>query len=224
MVPNVKSGGLINLPVVPGKVRVGQMAVSEHLNGSPLFRGLRRRLKNVARTALAGLKAERRAVIREDLMEADKLSGVSPVLGCGALGGAWNGAGVACASVDCSIGACCYVNGTCTETTREACTADGESTFEGVGSFCAVVTCPRCCTTYPDCDRDGDADMDDFGCFQRCFSGSRPYEPGCAIYDRPEPGFPNGDGDVDSDDLDSFTRCLSGPMVPIDQTCDDPPL
>jgi len=68
-----------------------------------------------------------------------------------------------------------------------------------------------------DFDEDNDADLEDFGHFQACLSGSAipPSGPDCmdAILD--------GDNDVDQNDLTLFLGCLSGPNIPLDPTCAD---
>jgi hypothetical protein len=144
------------------------------------------------------------------------------IFGCALNGGVWKGAGVPCSSLNCSLGACCDVDSTCTETTQAACTGS-DFAFQGVGTTCASASCPFVRPDpYADRDRDGDVDMDDFGAFQRCYSGSGvPYPPGCGDFDRPEAGFPNGDGDVDSQDFAAFLLCVSGPKVPANKACDD---
>lgn len=56
-----------------------------------------------------------------------------------------------------------------------------------------------------DCDRDGDVDQDDFGCFQVCLTGTgNDYPPGCDNADL------NDDGFVDQMDLAIFQSCLGG--------------
>jgi len=70
-----------------------------------------------------------------------------------------------------------------------------------------------------DCDADCDIDQDDFGCFQRCYTGNgNPRTPGCANYD-----FEN-DNDVDEVDFEHFMAvgALSGPNVFIVPNCTPP--
>jgi hypothetical protein len=66
-----------------------------------------------------------------------------------------------------------------------------------------------------DFDGDGDVDQDDFGYFQRCFTGSGngQTEPACQAARLDE------DIDVDGDDFTIFQGCLSGAGVPSDAEC-----
>jgi hypothetical protein len=60
-----------------------------------------------------------------------------------------------------------------------------------------------------DFDEDGDVDMEDFGYFQACFSGSgNPYSYGCADASL------DFDLDVDSTDFNIFAGCLGGANQP----------
>lgn len=61
----------------------------------------------------------------------------------------------------------------------------------------------------PDFDGDDDVDMEDFGYFQACFSGSDvPYPSGCELADLDD------DNDVDPIDFTYFKPCLAGPNRP----------
>lgn len=66
-----------------------------------------------------------------------------------------------------------------------------------------------------DLDFDGDVDMDDFGLFQVCFTGSGivQSDPNCATSRL------DSDDDVDGADLAIFQSCLSGPNVPAEADC-----
>lgn len=75
-----------------------------------------------------------------------------------------------------------------------------------------------CCftsTSVGDFDGDGDTDLEDFGRFQACLSGSfKPQtDPACT------PARMDHDGDVDAADLAMFERCMSGPGVTTDGDC-----
>jgi hypothetical protein len=125
--------------------------------------------------------------------------------------------GVAIAPRECvgdeCLGQCCSKTG-CEDTTQAACT-NGQ--WMGLGSSCALGdTCPIVCgVPFADDDADGDVDMDDFGAFQRCFSGEGAVvSGGCQCFDRPEEGFPAGDDDVDQTDFTAFTNCASRANVP----------
>jgi len=59
-----------------------------------------------------------------------------------------------------------------------------------------------------DCDLDGDVDLADFGCLQRCF-GESPVPPGCAKFDIAPNGAP--DGAVNFDDFELFQYLFAGP-------------
>lgn len=66
---------------------------------------------------------------------------------------------------------------------------------------------------WADSDGDRDVDADDFGHFQRCYTGrigSIPTLPGypCVCFDR------QGDGWIDEADYAEFQNCVSGPSVP----------
>lgn len=72
-----------------------------------------------------------------------------------------------------------------------------------------VTAITRFPSNWADTDSDGDVDQDDFGVFQRCYSGTDQATPACtALFDR------NCDGAIDSDDLTAFGVCFSGPAVP----------
>lgn len=66
-----------------------------------------------------------------------------------------------------------------------------------------------------DMDGDGDGDMDDYGLFQACYTGSgNPQtDPACA------PALIDDDDDVDSADLQAFIDCMTGPNIPIGRGC-----
>ncbi len=70
-----------------------------------------------------------------------------------------------------------------------------------------------------DMDNDGDADLTDFGYFQRCMSGSGVPQtaPECLLAKI------DGDSDVDLDDLARFKRCLSGAGMPVQFGCAELP-
>ncbi len=75
-----------------------------------------------------------------------------------------------------------------------------------------------------DTDCDGDVDQDDFGDFQRCFTGGQSPlpAPGCMCFDHGSDA-PGGDDDIDAFDFASFELCAGGPTVPANPACDDPP-
>ncbi len=106
--------------------------------------------------------------------------------------------------------------------------------FELFGDEVPVLTCN---TPFADAEGngigfglgDGDVDQDDFGIFQRCFTGRGPGQPPipaepayCVCFDR------DSDGDIDETDLgspgefNSFTNCRSGPQVPANPACAAP--
>lgn len=66
-----------------------------------------------------------------------------------------------------------------------------------------------------DFDDDGDVDMDDFGHFQWCLSGSSVPQPDPACAGARL----DGDSDVDEADLILFLECMSGANVPADPDC-----
>jgi hypothetical protein len=71
---------------------------------------------------------------------------------------------------------------------------------------------PGCAYPFADSDGDGDVDQEDFGAFQRCFTGEALFtavsDPACLCFDR------DGSGTVDAEDLELFNRCLSGGGIP----------
>ncbi|HSW46467.1 MAG TPA: hypothetical protein VLM89_12940 [Phycisphaerae bacterium] len=101
--------------------------------------------------------------------------------------------------------------------------ADGDN--DGVGDLCDA--CPGTYTGVPvdssgcpvpipgDFERDGDVDMEDFGRFQACLSGSGVPQnnPACAAarFDV--------DTDVDQADKTKFLKCLTGPVIPANANC-----
>ncbi len=78
-----------------------------------------------------------------------------------------------------------------------------------------VITPPPCDDfVAPDFDHDCDVDLDDFGAFQACASGSAvPVTPGCEDKDF------DGDGDGDQADFGILQVCLSGAGIPADPGC-----
>lgn len=65
-----------------------------------------------------------------------------------------------------------------------------------------------------DFDQDGDVDQEDFGWFQRCYSGAGvSHAAGCGIADM------DLDNDVDPADFDLFQGCFSGPDVSSNPNC-----
>lgn len=86
------------------------------------------------------------------------------------------------------------------------------TSIDGTVSFFSFFPCNR---PFADADADRDVDMDDFGVFQRCFTGtagSLPAVPesgySCTCFDRDDA---NG---VDATDLAAFEACMTGPAVP----------
>lgn len=116
-----------------------------------------------------------------------------------------------------SQGACClpavpdYI---CEMTYQGDCAMMGGD-FRGSGSSCDDPQMSCCPPLPPDHDVDGDVDMQDFGWFQTCMSGSLVAPPSfgcrCADFDR--------QGDVDQSDFAIFYGCLSGANVPADPNC-----
>jgi hypothetical protein len=88
---------------------------------------------------------------------------------------------------------------------------------------CSVSTCTPdpCGVPFADGDKDGDVDQNDFGLWQRCFSGPGPEEwpdpIACGCFDR------DGDTDVDQEDFGAFQICISGAAIAADPTCEQPP-
>lgn len=90
------------------------------------------------------------------------------------------------------------------------------------------ITCPD---VYGDADGDGDVDAEDFGEWQRCFTGDAAgRSPECACLDADQ------NGRIDEDDLAAFEACATGPGIaqpdpgcgafaaccdPIESTCRD---
>jgi hypothetical protein len=81
-----------------------------------------------------------------------------------------------------------------------------------LGTYITVYGCP---TPRADFDRDGDVDLEDFGRFQACLSGSYvpQNDPNC------ENARLDGDTDVDQADMTRFLHCLTGPEIPANPDC-----
>ncbi len=127
----------------------------------------------------------------------------------------------ACAGDEC-LGACCHAGGGCSNgVVADAC----DGMWAGVGTTCEGFTCPAgiCPRPFADADLDKDVDMQDFAQWQRCLtSQGSPMGAGCACFDRPEPGFPDGNGVIDQGDLTAFLACASGADVPAELDCANP--
>lgn len=114
-------------------------------------------------------------------------------------------------------GACCLPatpDYLCTTAYQGDCTAMG-GIFKGSGISCDDPTTSCCPPLPPDHDADGDVDMQDFGWFQTCMSGSLVAPPtfGCRCADF------DGENDVDQADFEIFYGCLSGSNVTADPGC-----
>ena len=77
----------------------------------------------------------------------------------GIMGGTFQGAGIPCALVQCEeppTGACCLVNGTCSEMNEQTCSIQG--TYQGDDTLCIEVSCPEpsgaCCMPDDSCQED----------------------------------------------------------------------
>lgn len=87
----------------------------------------------------------------------------------------------------------------------------------GVSGLCSSV--PEVKITVPssvgDFNGDGDVDLEDFGRFQACMSGSNvpQTDPAC------EQAKIDDDNDVDVYDYDIFKDCISGANIPVDPNC-----
>ncbi len=109
-------------------------------------------------------------------------------------------------------GACCFADTTCAEHFEGDCSTLGGQ-FAGSGTVCADTAC---CPPQPaDHDLDLDVDMEDFGWFQTCLSGTS--IPAATVACRC--GDLDHDEDVDADDVNMFIGCLSGPENPADPNC-----
>jgi hypothetical protein len=88
------------------------------------------------------------------------------------------------------------------------------------GTTCVTTQCQACGDPFADVDEDGDADPDDFGAFQRCYTGevsivTRPDF--CTCFDR------DRDTDVDAVDLAAFLVCADRANIAVDPCCDGGP-
>ncbi len=73
----------------------------------------------------------------------------------------------------------------------------------------AVPPFQLCNEPFADADGDSDVDVDDFGSFQRCFTGAiGGASPNCACFDRQQ------DGDIDNFDFNAFSDCKTGANIP----------
>jgi len=91
----------------------------------------------------------------------------------------------------------------------------------------SLVCVPNCNRPFADADPapggDGDVDMNDYGLFQRCYTGSffqGTLPPECKCFDRVSTG-PSA-GSIDVADFLKFTACQSGDHVPWTPTSDCP--
>jgi hypothetical protein len=89
--------------------------------------------------------------------------------------------------------------------------ADWKYSMAGWDNIAIVATCH---TPFADADNDGDVDQEDFGVFQRCYTGTGlgPVPSGagfeyCTCFDR------NNAGDVDQADWSKFEACATGPEI-----------
>ncbi len=124
---------------------------------------------------------------------------------CQDANGAYGGAGSACTANAC-VGACCQPSRVCADTPIHQCAGH----FRGPRTSCATAPCP-CQTPVADFDEDGDVDGNDFGGFQRCYTGAVGGVPaGCECFNR------DNDDDVDEQDLEKFANCATRAGVALD--------
>jgi len=83
----------------------------------------------------------------------------------------------------------------------------------------AVHAADLCGGVFADATGDNDADLEDFGAFQLCYTGEDDLT---GAFDQIACGHFDGDGDRDIDQADFllFEACVSGPGIPADPTCD----
>ncbi len=107
-------------------------------------------------------------------------------------------------------GACCVPDAGCANLSESECVAGG-GTYLGDGTVCATAGGACCPVPFADRDRDGDVDANDFGAFQRCYTGPHGGVPDdCLCYNR------NADDGIDGDDFAKFANCATGADVPFD--------
>ena len=100
---------------------------------------------------------------------------------------------------------------------------NGQKVFYGVFSYfddaSRHYSAARVTTGTPfgpaDFDHDGDVDQNDYGFFQRCYSGSSVPQPDPTCMQARL----DGDGDVDQNDFGIFQGCYSGADLPADPNC-----
>jgi hypothetical protein len=124
-----------------------------------------------------------------------------------------------------------YVSGWIEIARRPITTLHDWTTFQVSGKFSwtqaqfdnvKIAVQSACNMPAADADADGDVDMDDFGAFQRCFTGPAPlaggYNPAmCHCFDRFPVGAP--DNVIDNNDLQAFLSCARGAGLPAPPTC-----
>lgn len=111
--------------------------------------------------------------------------------------------GLFVSSVD-PFGSCCASSGCTSVASAAACTGGG--IFTAWKSCSEVKCCPK---PWADLDHDSDVDVDDFGIFQRCFTGAvGPIPAGCDCVN------PIADSLIDTSDFDEFKKCGTGPTIP----------
>ena len=120
-----------------------------------------------------------------------------------------------CVGAEC-IGQRCIPGGGCQDATQAGCGSALRHVARSGHNLAATQTCPITCSVpFADADLDGDVDLDDFGAFQRCYTGVGGTATGqCKCYDRPEESFPNGDGDVDQTDFNVFVGGATRAVLP----------
>ncbi len=110
-------------------------------------------------------------------------------------------------------GACCTASG-CEQKLEADCLAVN-GRFQGRGTTCAAETC--CPSPFADADEDDDVDGNDFGVFQRCYTGdaaSGPLSAECFCFDR------NSDGKISVSDFHAFRACSNGSNLPPAAGCE----
>jgi hypothetical protein len=121
-----------------------------------------------------------------------------------------------------ALGACCkrtgYGTGTCSLMTPTQC-QDSGGTYLGDDTFCGGgnANCGDFCgPPWPDSDLDGDVDGNDFGYFQRCYTGDdvTALSTGCKCMDKFGVGGSGADTFVNQADYAAFEKCISGPNIP----------
>jgi hypothetical protein len=116
--------------------------------------------------------------------------------------------------------------GTLEQLTYRADTVSYFNTATGAFGAVEILNAPAGCNApWADADGDGDVDGNDFGAFQRCYTGTDPnvgVPPACHCFDRPQSAAPSNNL-IDVNEFAQFVACKTRAGVPANPNCASPP-